>query len=140
MHVPMAVRVLLRAMLHTSALRQCLPARDMGTDATLSFWNVPPPAGRQLCPPSPAGYECTASPHPRRIEGNPLQVLPLIFGNERKADADYLDRCRTKRNIVEYEYVGAVTGDNAKELVDFVKMLRKDVLVWLKKNHPELIL
>ena len=68
-----------------------------------------------------------------------LQALPLILGNARKADADYLDRCRAKRNRVEYDCVGMVTDDDAKELIEFAKSLRKDVLVWLKKNHPALI-
>jgi hypothetical protein len=67
-----------------------------------------------------------------------LQSLPLILGNARKADADYLDTCRTKRNTVEYDCVGVVTDDDAKELMDFVRALRKDVLDWLKKNRPEL--
>lgn len=65
-----------------------------------------------------------------------IQALPLILGKERKGDAEYLDSCRSKRNIVEYDYVGAVTGDNADELIDFVKELKADVLGWLKKNHP----
>lgn len=67
-----------------------------------------------------------------------IQALPLILGKERKDDAEYLDSCRSKRNIVEYDYVGAVTGNDADELIDFVKELKSDVLDWLKKNHPEL--
>jgi len=67
-----------------------------------------------------------------------LQALPEILGTARKADADYLETCRTKRNTVEYDCVGVVTDDDAKELVDFAKTLRKDVLDWLKKNHPAL--
>jgi hypothetical protein len=35
-----------------------------------------------------------------------LQALPLILGSEKEDDADYLDSCRAKRNIVEYDYVG----------------------------------
>ncbi len=38
-----------------------------------------------------------------------LQALPLILGPERKADADYLDACRIKRNTVEYDYARAAT-------------------------------
>jgi len=49
-----------------------------------------------------------------------IQALPLIFGGNRKADADYLDACRSKRNIVEYDYVGAVTEDDVHELIEFV--------------------
>lgn len=67
-----------------------------------------------------------------------IQSLPLILGPERKNDADYLDSCRTKRNIVEYDYVGGVTRDNAVELIEFVKELKSDVESWLKKKHPEL--
>lgn len=67
-----------------------------------------------------------------------LTSLPLIMGAARKDDADYLDACRGKRNTVEYDTAGAVTEDNAAELIDFVRGFRKDVLDWLKKNHPEL--
>jgi hypothetical protein len=69
----------------------------------------------------------------------PIQALPLILGKGRKADADYLDACRSKRNIVEYEYVGAVTEDDVHELIEFVKELKNSVLNWLRENHPELI-
>jgi hypothetical protein len=68
-----------------------------------------------------------------------LAALPLILGAERKDDADYLDTCRTKRNTVEYDMAGAATKQNAAELVEFTKELRKDVLDWLKKNHPALL-
>jgi hypothetical protein len=67
-----------------------------------------------------------------------IQALPLILGEERKQDAEYLDSCRAKRNIVEYDYVGGVTAHDADELIEFVKELKADVLGWLNKNHPEL--
>ncbi|MDL1986886.1 MAG: hypothetical protein LWX08_04350 [Deltaproteobacteria bacterium] len=67
-----------------------------------------------------------------------IQALPLILGNKRKDDAEYLNSCRSKRNIVEYDYVGGVTGHNADELIEFVKELKADVLEWLNNNHPEL--
>ncbi len=68
-----------------------------------------------------------------------IQALPLILGKERKGDAEYLDSCRSKRNIVEYDYVGGVTGHDADELIEFVKELKADVLDWLNMNHPELV-
>ncbi len=67
-----------------------------------------------------------------------LQALPLILGAEKKDDALYLDRCRAKRNTVEYEYVGAVTETETKELLMFVKEFRREVVDWLIKNHPDL--
>ena len=67
-----------------------------------------------------------------------LQALPLILGDKRKADTEYLDACRIKRNTVEYDYVGGVTGSEADELIEFVKELETDVLAWLKSKHPGL--
>ena len=68
-----------------------------------------------------------------------LQALPLILGNERKPDTDYLDACRTKRNTVEYDYVGGATNADADELIKFVKDLEKDMLAWIKSRHPDLM-
>ena len=69
----------------------------------------------------------------------PIQALPLVLGQEKEADAEYLDACRSKRNTVEYDYVGAVTENDVRELIEFGKELRITVLDWLRKNHPELM-
>lgn len=68
-----------------------------------------------------------------------LQSLPLILGSERQNDADYLDTCRSKRNQTEYDAADRVTRDEARELADFAYELRKSVIEWLRKNHPELL-
>lgn len=68
-----------------------------------------------------------------------IMAMPLILGNERNADADYLDSCRKRRNVVEYEKAGGVTNKDAEELVDFILSFRTEVLKWLSKNHPELL-
>ena len=68
-----------------------------------------------------------------------LLALPLILGPERKNDADYLNSCRMKRNIVEYDYVGGATNADANELIEFVRDLKRDVINWLEKTHPEFI-
>jgi hypothetical protein len=68
-----------------------------------------------------------------------IQAVPLILGPEYRADANYLDSCRKKRNVVEYDYEGGVTEDEASELSAYVLDLRKKVLAWLKKNHPLLL-
>jgi hypothetical protein len=67
-----------------------------------------------------------------------LQALPLILGSKYKADAAYLDRCRTKRNMVEYESVGGATEADAEERIEFVEELEPEVLTWLKGRYPEL--
>ena len=57
-----------------------------------------------------------------------LQALPLILGKSKDDDADYLESCRTKRNIVEYDYVGGTTEAEANELIKFVLELKNDVI------------
>ncbi|MFA6290676.1 MAG: hypothetical protein WC637_02780 [Victivallales bacterium] len=68
-----------------------------------------------------------------------IQSMPLILGKDRKNDADYLETCRTKRNTVEYDYVGGASEADADELVKFVREFKGDVLNWLKKTHPSLV-
>ena len=67
-----------------------------------------------------------------------LQALPLILGDAKKADADYLDSCRIKRNTVEYDMAGRTSPEEATELIEFCNELREDVLDWLRKNHSNL--
>ena len=68
-----------------------------------------------------------------------IAALPLILGEERKDDAEYLDTCRMKRNTAEYNMAGVATKQDASELAVFVKELREEVLDWLRKHRPELI-
>lgn len=68
-----------------------------------------------------------------------LAALPEILGEAKKADAEYLDDCRKKRNIVEYDEVSGASESDADELIGFVKDLRDEGMRWLKENHPELL-
>jgi hypothetical protein len=68
-----------------------------------------------------------------------IEAMPLVLGSERQDDADYLNVCRNKRNITEYEHTGGVTEADAAELIEFTKELRADVLKWLKQHHPHLM-
>ncbi len=68
-----------------------------------------------------------------------LQALPVIMGKQYQGDADYLDACRNKRNIVEYESVGGVTHVDAQELMEFTIGLEAKVLSWLRSKHPGLL-
>lgn len=65
--------------------------------------------------------------------------MPLILGAEREDDADYLDRCRRKRNIAEYDHTNVVTERDAQELIEFTRELRAVVLEWLEQHHPNLV-
>ena len=68
-----------------------------------------------------------------------LMVLPLILGDDRKADAAYLEACRVKRNSVEYDMAGVATASDANELRDFCIQLLATVMNWLRENHRDLI-
>ncbi|MEK6299349.1 MAG: hypothetical protein AABO41_01395 [Acidobacteriota bacterium] len=68
-----------------------------------------------------------------------IAALPLVLGEQRKDDADYLDVCRRKRNTTEYDRAGGATIEDASELVAFAKELRADVLDWLNQHHPDLV-
>ena len=68
-----------------------------------------------------------------------IQALPLILGPKHRPNANYLDACRKKRNIVEYDYVGGATDDEASELAAYVVELREKVLDWLYRYHPQLL-
>ena len=68
-----------------------------------------------------------------------IQSLPLILGGDFKGEAEYLEACRKKRNIVEYEYIGGATEADADELISFVKELRENVIDWIENNKSHLL-
>lgn len=68
-----------------------------------------------------------------------VHALPVILGDTRKLDADYLDTCRKKRNTIDYDMAGVASEKEAAELQTFARQLRVDVLTWLKANHPQLV-
>jgi len=68
-----------------------------------------------------------------------IQSLPVILGKKHEQDAKYLDTCRSKRNVAEYDYVGGVTKEDVSELIGYVNELRGEVLRWLNDRHPEML-
>lgn len=63
-----------------------------------------------------------------------IAALPEVLGAARKADAEYLETCRRKRNIVEYDRVGDVSDADADELAQFAEELKAAVISWLKRR------
>jgi len=61
------------------------------------------------------------------------------MGQEYAQDARYLDTCRNKRNVVEYDYVGGVTEEDVTELIGYVNELHDEVLQWLNEHHAEFL-
>ena len=68
-----------------------------------------------------------------------ILAMPEILGKEMREDALYLDTCRKKRNIAEYDQTGIISETEAEELREFAKELRKKIIDWLQTNHPELL-
>lgn len=66
-----------------------------------------------------------------------LQALPIVLGIQHNDDADYLDACRTKRNTVEYDYVGGATDADAEELVRFAHEVRCAKFSRTTVLHPQ---
>ncbi len=62
-----------------------------------------------------------------------IMAMPLILGKEKQNDSQYLDTCRAKRNILEYECAGQISKNDADELINYAKELLSDVEIWLKK-------
>lgn len=72
-----------------------------------------------------------------RIKGqghhmNTISMIPILLGDHKKDDADYLDSCRRKRNIVEYDCVGGATKSDVIELREFVFEFQLEVKKYLK--------
>jgi hypothetical protein len=67
-----------------------------------------------------------------------IQAISIILGKDRKKDSEYLETCRTKRNILEYDYIGGITEKDADELIGFATEFKADIAAWLKRHHPDL--
>ncbi len=79
-----------------------------------------------------------------RIKGmghhmNTFAIIPLVLGEDKKDDSEYLDTCRKKRNMVEYDRAGGATEADVKELIEFVVEFKEIVLEWLKNEHKNLV-
>jgi len=67
-----------------------------------------------------------------------IQALPLVMGEHFSDIAAYLDNCRRKRNVSEYDAVGTVSEKEVEDLLRTVKGFKVEVYKWLQQNYPEL--
>ena len=80
------------------------------------------------------GYRPSHGSHHYRA----IMAVPLILGEDRKQDAEYLNACRMKRNKAEYDYAGVTTDADADELLAFSKEFKDEVEKWIEQNHQDL--
>jgi hypothetical protein len=81
-----------------------------------------------------SGYRAARESHHHRV----IQSLAMTIG----ADAGSVrrfDQFRKKRNLGAYERSGVVSDQEAKEMGQFARALRKDVEQWILAEHPELL-
>jgi len=81
------------------------------------------------------GYRATGNLHHYRT----IQAVPLILGDSARELCDYLETCRKKRNTIEYDYAGAITHQDAMELISSAEELKSIVVEYLANRHPELL-
>jgi hypothetical protein len=65
---------------------------------------------------------------------NTIQLIPQFLGKKFQKYADYLDICRGKRNLLEYDSIGGVGPDDVLELQEFVKEFKKVVQAQCKQD------
>jgi uncharacterized protein (UPF0332 family) len=61
------------------------------------------------------------------------------MGSGEQERSDYLDSCRRKRNIAEYDSAGMISEGEVEEILREARLFHQAVLEWLKKNHPDLL-
>jgi hypothetical protein len=54
------------------------------------------------------------------------------------AEIDLLDACRRKRHMAVYEQVGAISSQEADEMIGLAVRLRTLVRDWIRKKYPDL--
>ena len=66
-----------------------------------------------------------------------FQAMKDILGKDYAELADYFDACRSKRNITDYDYAGAISKKETEELIKEAINFQKFVLSYLRDNFPQ---
>ena len=82
-----------------------------------------------------AGYRTTGHAH----HWATFHILPEVMGSKSLDLADYLDACRTKRNVADYDRAGEVSEVEMAEILDKVRKFRADLIEWLRSRYPDLL-
>jgi hypothetical protein len=80
-----------------------------------------------------AGYQAERANHHYRV----IDSLPLTIGIA-AATVKKFDIFRKNRNFSDYERAGAISTEEAREMLAIAQKLREDLVVWLDRTHPEL--
>jgi hypothetical protein len=83
-----------------------------------------------------SGYRVANAPEHDRLT---IELLPVLLGDQQRRGATYLEACRRKRDVAEYEHADTITLAESQALRTAVRELREAVLAWLGEEHPELV-
>jgi len=67
-----------------------------------------------------------------------IQTVPLVMGEQFSRMRDYLDNCRRKRNVSEYDAAGTISVKEVEDIIQLVKEFKIEVENWFQKNHPNI--
>jgi len=81
-----------------------------------------------------AGYRVVATGH-HRIS---FEIVKLAIGKVADPYGDYFDRCRRKRNVIDYDDAFVATDTETQEIVAKAKEFANVVEQWIAKNHSSL--
>ena len=65
-----------------------------------------------------------------------FECLKLAMGKDIFKTAKFLDICRRKRNIADYDMAGKVTEAETAEMIKVAKSFSKRVEKWIRANYP----
>ena len=66
-----------------------------------------------------------------------IQSLTLTMGETYAEMRDYLDACRNKRNISDYDHAGNISEHEVEELIGAANELYDDVNRWARIHFPQ---
>lgn len=80
-----------------------------------------------------AGYRVTAKSGHHKIS---LDSVKLALGNAADKYADYFERCRRKRNVIDYTRSHVATDSEATEIHQQATQFYEFVEAWIESNFP----
>lgn len=66
-----------------------------------------------------------------------IQSLSLTLGNDFVEIRNYLNACRAKRNVSDYDAAGTISDSEVGELIETAVELRESLIRWLEKNYSQ---
>jgi uncharacterized protein (UPF0332 family) len=82
-----------------------------------------------------AGYRVTIGAGHHKIS---LECIDLAIGSAANPFADYFDRCRRKRNTIDYDDAFVATETEAEEILRKANEFVEVVEQWIAAKHPTL--